>query len=70
MRKKFVGSRHGTPDNIVRCIRLECWLQNPIEQHSEYVQLITFHINNIFTTAPHYYGYNSRTSPFAFVYLN
>jgi hypothetical protein len=68
--KIIVGSRHDTPDKIVRCIRLEYSLQHPIERHSEYVGFTTFHININFTTAPHYYGYTSRASPFAFVYLN
>jgi hypothetical protein len=43
---------HDTSDNIVRCIRLEYWLQYPIEPHLEYVQLITFLINNV--SQPHH----------------
>jgi len=52
---KYGTAGQATDDNIIRCLRIACWITEATNSHSEYVILIAFHYNNGCTTASQYY---------------
>jgi hypothetical protein len=40
--EKYGTARQTTDDNIVRCMRVACWILENTDKHSEYVMLIFF----------------------------
>jgi len=51
--ENYGRARQATDDNIIRRMRLVCWITKAIDTHSEYVILIAFSHNNSYTNAPH-----------------
>jgi len=47
--EKYDITRLATHDNIIRRMRLACWISNVTSTHSEYVILITFPGQNMVT---------------------
>ena len=39
---KYGRARQATDDNIIRCMRIACWITEATDIHSEYVILIAF----------------------------
>ena len=42
MFKKYGTARQATDDNIIRRMRIACWMTEAADTHSEYVILISF----------------------------
>jgi hypothetical protein len=40
--EKYGTARQATDDNIIRRMRIACWISNATDTHSEYVILIAF----------------------------
>ena len=40
--EKYGRARQATDDNVVRCMRVACWITKATDTHSEYVMLIAF----------------------------
>ena len=50
---KYCTVRKATDDNIIRRMRIACWIPKATETHSEYVTLLPSRCNNGCTNAPH-----------------
>jgi hypothetical protein len=57
---KYGTVRQVTDDNIIRHMRIACWITKATDTHSEYVILL-FHSNNGYANAPQCYV--TRTLP-------
>jgi hypothetical protein len=55
--EKYGRGRQATDDDIIRRMRISCWITKATDTHSEYVILIIFHGNNGYTDAPQYHVY-------------
>jgi len=53
--EKYCTAGQATDGNIMRCMRIACWLPNATNIKSEYVILIAFPLNNGYTNAPQRY---------------
>jgi hypothetical protein len=53
--EKYGTARQATDDNILRRIRIACWITKATDTHSEYVIHIAFHGNNGYANAPQCY---------------
>ena len=53
--KVYVKAREATDNNIIRCMRIACWMTKATVTHTEYVILIVFHGNISSTNALKYY---------------
>ena len=60
--EKYGTVRQATNDNIIRRMRISCWMTNATDKHSEYVILFVFYIYNDYTHVPQYYVYNTLTN--------
>jgi hypothetical protein len=58
---KYGTAGQATDDNIIRRLRIACWITEATKSHSEYVILIAFHYNNDCTNAPQYYVIRTLT---------
>jgi hypothetical protein len=54
--EKYYIDREATHDNIIRRMRVACWITKATDTHSEYVILIAFH-GDCFANAPQCYVY-------------
>ena len=57
MGEKCGRARQATDDNIIRRIRIACWITKATNTHSEYVILTAFHGKYIFANALQCYVY-------------
>jgi hypothetical protein len=55
--EKYGTARQATEDNIMRRMRITCWITKATDRHSEYVILIAFPGNNGYANAPQSYVY-------------
>jgi len=56
---KYGRARQATDDNIIRRMRIVCWITKFTNTHSEYVILIAFDSKNGYTNAPQYFITNT-----------
>jgi len=47
--------RGGTEENIIRRMRIACWIPKATDTHSQYEHLLLIHWNNDYTNAPQCY---------------
>jgi hypothetical protein len=57
--ENFGTAREATDVNIIRCMRIACWITKATETHPEYVILVLFHGNNNYANAPQCHVYTS-----------
>jgi len=50
--EKYGRARYAIDDNIIKCMRIACWIAKATDTHSGYVILIAFHNNNDYMNAP------------------
>jgi len=55
--KTFDRTRQATGDNIIRHMRVTCWIKKATDKHSEHVIHTAFHGNKGFAEAPQCYVY-------------
>jgi hypothetical protein len=48
--ENYGEAREATDDNIIRRMRIACWLTKATDTHSEYVILIAFPLQQLFRT--------------------
>jgi len=62
MWKKICRAGQAIDDNIIRIMRIACWVTKATDTHSEYVILIVFHCNNNCKNAPQCYVIRTPSS--------
>jgi len=50
--EKYGRARQAKDDNIMRRMRITCWITKAKNTHSDYVKLIAFTLNNSHTNTP------------------
>jgi len=49
MWNRFGTARQATDDNIIRRMRIACWMTKATDTHSDYIILTVFHSKNDYT---------------------